>query len=483
MAEKVIPYDRTIVPQETGWYCGPASCQVVLNSRGIRVAEKVLAAELEKLEGNVGWDDQDGTDHIRQITAVLNGRLPAADYAFVEMPNDPPSDAQRAKLWSSIVSSIDAGYGVVANIVAPPSNYPRAVQPSTIHPAYGGGTVFHYFSVMGYSSGDGARRVWIADSGFSPFGYWMSFAQLCTLIPPKGYTFSTVKATAPKPDPKPPAAEGMTAAVLAEAMGCPLSRASQMLDGMIGAMRAAQITTPLRAAHWCAQIGHESAGLVYMEEIADGSAYNGRADLGNVHPGDGPRFKGSGPIQLTGRHNFGKFSEWAFAKRYVTSPTYFVDHPDLVRSDPRWGFLAASWYWTVARPNLNALADADNLDGVTRAINGGTNGIDDRRARLARCKRLGAKLLPPSTSGGLTMSASEELTKRFPSRSIYRHSDALIDTMAGFILNLDARIHEQWVREQAEAGDRACIDLVRREAAKGDAASRACLARIEGAQK
>lgn len=79
---------------------------------------------------------------------------------------------------------------MVVNIVAPPSNYPRAVAPSTISPAYRGGTVYHYIAVMGYSDG-GGRRVWVADSGFSPYGYWLGFDQLCSLIVPKGYAYST----------------------------------------------------------------------------------------------------------------------------------------------------------------------------------------------------------------------------------------------------------------------------------------------------
>ena len=81
----------------------------------------------------------------------------------------------------------------------------------------------------------------------------------------------------------------MDAQTLSTAMGCSLDRATEMLTGMEGAMQAAKINTPLRAAHWCAQIGHESGGLRWMEEIASGSAYEGRADLGNTQPGDGVR--------------------------------------------------------------------------------------------------------------------------------------------------------------------------------------------------
>lgn len=184
----------------------------------------------------------------------------------------------------------------------------------------------------------------------------------------------------------------MDAQALSTAMGCSLARATEMLPGIEGAMRAASINTPLRAAYWCAQIGHESVGLQYIKEIASGTAYEGRADLGNTQPGDGARFKGSGPIQLTGRANFRAFTQWA--NQQGLTGLDFEARPDLVRSDPRWGFLAASWYWTQARPNLNAQADRDDLEAVTRSINGGTNGLADRRARLARCKTLGARLLP-----------------------------------------------------------------------------------------
>lgn len=475
MTEKVLDYDRGIVAQETGYWCGPASTQIVLDSRGIKVAERTLAGEIGTHTG--------GTDHIGLIAPVLNRRAPGGGYAVIGMPNDPPRRDQVDALWDHLVRGVDAGWGLVANIIAPPSNYPRAVPPSTLNLRYGGGTVYHYVALMGYSD-QGQRKVWWADPGFSPHGCWVSLEQTASLIAGKGYAWPSAAQAAPAPVPRPPApAGGMTADVLAEAMGCSRSRAAEMLPGMLGAMQAAQITTPLRAAHWCAQIGHESVGLVYMEEIASGDQYEWRTDLGNNQPGDGRRFKGSGPIQLTGRRNFGLFSEWCFAKRYTTSPTLFVDHPELVRNDPKWGFLAASWYWTVARPALNSQADRDDLEAVTRSINGGLNGLADRRERLARCKRLGAKLLPPQTSGGLTMEASDELTKRFPSRSIFRHSDDPVDTMAGFILNIDAREHEKFILDAALAGDAAAIKLVEREAAKGESRCVAALAKIKGDRK
>lgn len=191
MTLKQLPYDRNIVPQETGYNCGPASAQIVLNSRGIRVDETQLAREI-----GTTWN---GTDFIGLIERVLDKRVPEARYTSVSMPNDPPTRGQVDRLWRDLVRSIDGGYGVIVNIVAPPSNYPRGVNGS-VSPAYGGGTVWHYMTVMGYDTD--TRAVWIADSGFRPFGYWMSFEQLTTLIPPKGYAYADVD-PAPAPTPTP----------------------------------------------------------------------------------------------------------------------------------------------------------------------------------------------------------------------------------------------------------------------------------------
>jgi lysozyme family protein len=183
--EKVLPYDHRIVPQETGYWCGPASAQVVLNSRGIVVEERVLAREIGTDEG--------GTDFVGLIERVLDRRVPQARYTSVDMPNDPPSPAQRERLWRDLVRSIDAGWGVIMNWVAPPWNYPRGVKGS-ISPAYHGGWVYHYVAAMGYDDTPGARAVWIADPGFSPFGYWCGFDQVATLIPPKAYTYADADA-------------------------------------------------------------------------------------------------------------------------------------------------------------------------------------------------------------------------------------------------------------------------------------------------
>ena len=172
----VLDYDRNVVPQETYYWCGPASTQVILNSLGVKLREQDLAREI--------GTTVNGTDYVGMLVPVLN-KYSGGKYIARAMPHDPPLQWECDLLWSDLKASIDGGFGVVANIVAPPSNYPRGVNGS-VSPRYGGGTVFHYIALMGYDDGP-QRAVWVADSGFQPQGYWISFDQLCSLIPPKGY--------------------------------------------------------------------------------------------------------------------------------------------------------------------------------------------------------------------------------------------------------------------------------------------------------
>jgi putative chitinase len=131
----------------------------------------------------------------------------------------------------------------------------------------------------------------------------------------------------------------------------------------------------LRLAHCMAQLVHESGSFRYMEEIASGAAYEGRRDLGNTAPGDGKRFKGRGPIQLTGRANYR-----AFGRRIGID---LERHPEIA-AIPSIGLHVALEYWQSR--GLNALADADDVLAITKKINGGTNGLADRKAHLAKIK-------------------------------------------------------------------------------------------------
>ncbi len=151
------------------------------------------------------------------------------------------------------------------------------------------------------------------------------------------------------------------------------------------AMRAYGIATPLRQAHFLAQIGHESCDLVHSEEIASGAAYENRRDLGNTRPGDGVRFKGRGLIQITGRANYAAYG--AYRRRdYLTG-----DGPTLLATDPATAVDSACWYWTRAR-DINPKADADDVLAVSKMINGVNrrtglpNGFGDRQERTARAK-------------------------------------------------------------------------------------------------
>ena len=144
------------------------------------------------------------------------------------------------------------------------------------------------------------------------------------------------------------------------------------------AMMRYEINTPMRQAHFLSQIGHESGELRYNEELATGAAYEGRGDLGNTEAGDGVRFKGRGLIQLTGRANYTSYGHYRGLN--LTDG----DNPKQVADDPDMAVDAACWFWKTR--GINALADRDDVRSVTRRINGGTNGLDDRIRLLQRAR-------------------------------------------------------------------------------------------------
>lgn len=144
------------------------------------------------------------------------------------------------------------------------------------------------------------------------------------------------------------------------------------------AMRTFEINTPLRMAHFLAQLGHESGSLRYVRELASGKAYEGRKDLGNVQPGDGVMYKGRGLIQLTGRANYEAFNG------FLDDDVDVVEHPEKVE-EPELAALVAGWFWW--KTGLNKLADKDDVLAVTKRVNGGTNGLEDRKGYLKRAKK------------------------------------------------------------------------------------------------
>lgn len=132
-----------------------------------------------------------------------------------------------------------------------------------------------------------------------------------------------------------------------------------------------------RAAAFLAQVGHESGSGQYVCELwgpTDAQRrYEARSDLGNVVPGDGYKFRGRGLIQITGRANYRECGE------ALGLP--LEDQPELLE-EPDNAAMSAAWYWETR--GCNELADEGDFRALTRRINGGLNGYEDRVARMQR---------------------------------------------------------------------------------------------------
>lgn len=156
------------------------------------------------------------------------------------------------------------------------------------------------------------------------------------------------------------------------------SRIALYFDHLVETLTTFEINTPARIAAFLAQIAHESGSMKYVIELADGKAYEGRKSLGNTQPGDGPKYKGRGLIQITGRNNYTELSK--------DLEYDFVFHPQDL-ANPRPACLSAGWFWK--RANLNPLADVVTVESfkkITKKINGGYNGLDDRLKHWERCR-------------------------------------------------------------------------------------------------
>lgn len=140
------------------------------------------------------------------------------------------------------------------------------------------------------------------------------------------------------------------------------------------------INTPLRMAHFFAQIDHESGGFKWLKELGNDAyfqKYEFRKSLGNTQKGDGARFKGRGFIQITGRHNYTVLSKDTKID-YLNNPQWLEREADAM--------ISALWFWN--KNNLSAIADKDDILTLTKRINGGTNGLQDRKNKLAKYKKI-----------------------------------------------------------------------------------------------
>lgn len=184
-----------------------------------------------------------------------------------------------------------------------------------------------------------------------------------------------------------------------EATCSPTACAEKFMQSINDTCDKYQINTPVRQVCFLSQLGHESGGLFYTEELASGSAYEGRKNLGNIVAGDGIRFKGRGLIQITGRSNYKSLGD-AFGVDLIKNPTLLGGKNVKVctQDQLKYAALSAGWFWNSR--NLNALADTidikkpidagtnlENFKAITKKINGGYNGLADRLNRY----KIGAK--------------------------------------------------------------------------------------------
>lgn len=274
-----------------------------------------------------------------------------------------------------------------------------------------------------------------------------------------------------------PEQSGFDAQALGDVMGWSLSKAryEQLLPSYLKMLDIVGAKSVNQHAMIAAQLGHESVGLKYQEEIASGASYEWRSDLGNIYAGDGVRFKGHGWIQVTGRANHTAVSKWAHARGIVPTVDYFVQNPKALGSD-EYCWVGPAWYLTQARPNWMAAADRGELENCTRQINGGLNGLADRRSRWNRALGMGDRLIPQE---GLTMSQVDELKALIKSEGekTRAHTEAWIK---GFVGPIGADVKD--VRQQvtgardAIAGDIAAsypgwdfVELAKTARAKLDA--------------
>jgi predicted chitinase len=194
-------------------------------------------------------------------------------------------------------------------------------------------------------------------------------------------------------------------------------RIADFTPSLVAAMKEFGIDQNLRrAAAFIAQLAHESGQFRYMQELWGPTDAQKRYEppsdlarrLGNTQKGDGFRFRGRGPIQVTGRANYEKYGKLLGID--------LVNDPDQA-STPQVGFRLAGLFWD--RNGLNALADANDFVGITKRINGGTNGLADRQQFYDRALQVLATAFP----AGAARTARAKATR--PAEPLDRGAEAI----------------------------------------------------------
>ncbi len=142
------------------------------------------------------------------------------------------------------------------------------------------------------------------------------------------------------------------------------------LDDLNKCLNMFEINSNSRIRHFISQCSHESECGTYTKELASGKNYENRKDLGNTQPGDGPKYKGAGYIQLTGRFNYQKLADYLNDKDVMKGCDYVAQN---------YPWTSAGFWWHMN--NMNSLCDKQDVtvEKVTRRVNGGTNGLQKRQ--------------------------------------------------------------------------------------------------------
>jgi predicted chitinase/LysM repeat protein len=149
-----------------------------------------------------------------------------------------------------------------------------------------------------------------------------------------------------------------------------------IIDDLNKCLKKYNITAKSRICHFISQCSHESGAGRYTKELASGEAYEFRSDIGNTQPGDGSKYKGGGYIQLTGRYNYTQFAE------AMGNPEIVNQGVDYVAAKYPWS--SAGFWWDMNK--MNALCDTNpSVEAVTRRVNGGTRGLEERIMYYNRC--------------------------------------------------------------------------------------------------
>jgi putative chitinase len=178
----------------------------------------------------------------------------------------------------------------------------------------------------------------------------------------------------------------MIAITAAEIRALARDAAPRIVAGIVDNQQAivdAGIDTPLRLSHFMAQVAHESAHFKVTREFVSGRAYEGRADLGNTRPGDGPRYRGRGLILTIGRANYREATK-AIQRMNPSAPD-FEQNPAALEQFP-WALLGSVAYWQNRK--INVAADQDDVVQVTKRVAGGSSGLNDRVEYLNKAKRI-----------------------------------------------------------------------------------------------